>query len=1062
MGIFEEYESYFNKYQKIYGARSIVLYQNGMFFEVYGVDNEKEKVGLVKEISDLLNIQMTRRSKAILENSRSNFLMAGFPLNQVDRYISLLTEDNGYVVAVVEQVTPSPNPKRAVTYVVSPGTNIKYLSNPNSSYLMSIYIEYESQKVNQVKPINMLTIGLSAIDVSTGQSLVYEVGNSIDDENRAFDETYRLIQTLEPKELMVNSRNFNMNEHELIAKLDLSTRLVHCIFNNVPADYCKLSYQNEFLKKVFPQTGMLKPIEFIDLEKSPTAVISYILLLNFCHNQNETIINKIERPVVFHHEQHLILDNNCINQLNLTSTDNLKSSNVINLTDQTSTPMGRRIHNERIKMPLFNYEKIQKRYDYIEAFRTPITLKKTKLKHLDGHQQHYLFQLFEPHLNQINDIERYQRKICHGLLQPSEFPQLHNSYCQILDLGQALESPEISIEPSSTLAIKSSSSLFPVQYLVELKDFIKYYQKIIDLTEISKYNLNNVAGSFFNRGYNSEIDTIQDQINDHENFFIQLSKAISGFISAKSETLVTYEKSNDEYYLEVTNVRYNTFLANCKGPISIKTAFNNYQINQSDFEVIKNRTGKNCKLTSEQIHKISQNLIESREALLNAVVKVYLQFLSEIYAKYHPLMKKLVEIIADIDYYKSGAKTSLLYNYCRPSVETPQTGNVISSSSILTPSYISAKQIRHPLIERFQENSKYVPHDLDLRNNQSGILLFGTNCSGKSSLMKTIGLLVILAQAGLYVPATQFCYSLYKTILTRIIGNDNLFKGLSSFAVEMGELRGILKRANSQSLVLGDEICHGTETVSAVSLVAAAIISLSKSATNFVFATHLHQLSQIERINGLETLKIYHLKVKFDETTGNLIYDRRLEEGPGHPIYGLEVARAMDLDRNFIELANDIRKEIMEVGALVPIKKSKYNKEVYLNKCGIPDCNEDAEDTHHIEFQSNADDRGFIDCHLQKNHKSNLIPLCKKCHKMVHTNQPGQTRYLIYGYQMTNEGSKLNYSKEIVQLQPKEIVQLQTKEIVQLQTHVVQLQPQDSLPNVKKKITLNNQLKLNV
>src|SRR5437660_276676 len=105
MGIFEEYENYFNKYHEIYGEKMIVLYQNGIFFETYGVDNEKEKVGIVKEISDLLNIQMTRRNKAILENNRSNFLIAGFPLNQISRYVTMLTEDHGYIVIVVEQVT---------------------------------------------------------------------------------------------------------------------------------------------------------------------------------------------------------------------------------------------------------------------------------------------------------------------------------------------------------------------------------------------------------------------------------------------------------------------------------------------------------------------------------------------------------------------------------------------------------------------------------------------------------------------------------------------------------------------------------------------------------------------------------------------------------------------------------------------------------------------------------------------------------------------------------------------------------------------------------------------
>ena len=995
MGIFEEYETFLAKYQKIYGDKTILLYQNGMFFEIYGVDNEKEKVGSVKEISDLLNIQMTRRSKAILENNRSNFLLAGFPLNQIDRYVAMLTEDNGYIVVTVEQVTPSPNPKRAVTNIVGPGTNIRYLSKPSSSYLLSIYIESEGIKVNQIKPVNMLTIGLAGIDVSTGQSIVHQVWNTIDDENRALDEAYRFIQTLQPKEVIVNSRKLNMNQVDLSTHLDLSTRLVHYNLNSVPADYYKISYQNEFLGKAFFQSGMLKPIEYLDLEKSPTALLAYILLLNFCYDQNETIIKEIERPLICNSNNHLILDNNCIHQLNLTSQENLKCSNLFNLIDQTSTSMGRRLLKDRLLMPLLDRDDIINRYNYLDVFSTILADNDTtaKIKHLPGHQKHYLLQLFEPHLNQISDIQRYHRKICLGYLQPSEFPQLHTSYSHIMEVIKIIVSND-SNELLQTLLPKTLQS--------QLETYMNHYQKIIDLTEIAKYNLNNVTGSFFHAGYNPEIDKIQSSLDDYTSFFSQLASAVSNYISPKSD-VVTYEKTNDEYHLAVTNARYNVFVSKCSVPFTIKTKLNNYVINPKDFEVIKNRSGTTCKLVSTTINKVSKQLIETRELLLKKVVEVYSLFLREFYVTYNVFMKSLTKFISEIDFYKSNAKTSLLYNYCRPEIDTPDASDM---------SYIKCKQVRHPLIERFQDTCKYVPQDLDLNETARGILLFGTNCSGKSSLMKTMGLLVIMAQMGLYVPASYFRFYPYKMILTRIIGNDNLFKGLSSFAVEMGELRGILKRANGRSLVLGDEICHGTETVSAVALVASAIVTLSGLKTNFLFATHLHQLSQMERITDIKTLKIYHLKVKFNELTGDLIYDRRLEEGPGHPIYGLEVARAMDLDKKFIELANDIRKEIMEVTELVPLKKSKYNKEVYMGNCSLPDCQNSAVDTHHIVFQSMADDRGFIN-HLQKNHKSNLVPLCKKCHQTVHNNQPDQVRYIINGYQMTTDGPKLDYKRII-------------------------------------------------
>jgi DNA mismatch repair protein MutS len=999
MGLFEEYEGYTVKYQKIYGQKTVVLYQNGSFFEVYGVDNEKEKVGLVKEISEILNIQMTRRSKAILENSRSNPLMAGFPTNQLDRYIVMLTEENSYVVIVVEQITPAPNPQRGVTRIIGPGTNLQSgntcRSHANNNYLLCIYLESEGNKVKQVKPINMLTVGLAAIDVSTGQTVVYQVYNTIDDENHALDETYRTIQTLQPKEVIIYTRGTKMTQSELIMNLDLSSSLVHCYLNEVPPEYYKLAYQTEFLRKVFPQTGQLKPIEFLDMEQLPTALLSFIMLLNFCYNQNEMILKEIDRPLIWHNRNHLILDNNCINQLNVTSRENLKESSVFNLVDQTSTSMGQRYLKQQLLMPLIDPSQINLRYDYIEAFSQSLGPTLTisedkKVKKLPSHDNYYQFQKYEPYLNQISDIERFQRKICLGILQPAEFSQLHASYHHVTEILKILK-----VETHPLLIQLMESNL-----LTDFEEYQMYYQKVINMKEVGKYNLGNVTGSFFNAGYNKEIDQIQCEITSAEQFLAQLAKYMSNYIVANSDSMVTWEKSNDDYYLEVTNARYNTFISRCTAPISFKAGTHNYSVDPKSFEVKKTPSGTKCKITSPQIRKISDQLTESHKKLLEKVVEVYRSFLSELYQLYSELMKKLTLLIASIDFYKSNAKTALLYGYSRPQIDLEA-----------KVSYLNAKQIRHPLIERFQETQQYVPQDIGFDSELRGILLFGTNSCGKSSLMKALGLAVILAQSGLYVPASQFRYSPYKTILTRILGNDNIFKGLSSFTVEMGELRGILKRADCHSLVLGDEISHGTETISGTSIVASAIISLAQLGANFLFATHLHQLSQMTRITGLPQLKLFHLKVKYDETTGDLIYDRRLEEGSGHPIYGLEVVKGLGFDKNFLTLANEIRREIMGVtDDILPNKTSRYNSQIYINRCAIPECTSEAVDTHHIKFQSMANEQGFIG-HLQKNHKSNLIPLCKSCHQMVHNDQPSEWRYNIQGYKMTTSGAQLDYAK---------------------------------------------------
>ena len=143
-------------------------------------------------------------------------------------------------------------------------------------------------------------------------------------------------------------------------------------------------------------------------------------------------------------------------------------------------------------------------------------------------------------------------------------------------------------------------------------------------------------------------------------------------------------------------------------------------------------------------------------------------------------------------------------------------------------SYLNIKQLRHPLIEKLEQNELYVSNDIELGGKNSGMLLFGTNAVGKTSLIKSIGICVLMAQCGLYVPCREMVYSPYEYIFTRIIGNDNIFKGLSTFGVEMSELRVILKHCNENSLILGDELCSGTEIDSALSIFVSSLEKMYK------------------------------------------------------------------------------------------------------------------------------------------------------------------------------------------------------------------------------------------
>jgi DNA mismatch repair protein MutS len=391
-----------------------------------------------------------------------------------------------------------------------------------------------------------------------------------------------------------------------------------------------------------------------------------------------------------------------------------------------------------------------------------------------------------------------------------------------------------------------------------------------------------------------------------------------------------------------------------------------------------------------------------KEKLINLVKKTFTTVLTTYGSKYKGMFRDLTKFIAMTDFIKSNAKTSKNYNYCKPEIIPKK-----DSGSF------EAKKLRHPIGERLRNDVEYIPHDISL--GEDGILLFGVNACGKSTFSKAIGLALIMAQSGLYVPAESYKYSPYNSVFARITGHDNIFKGLSQFTLEMTELNAILKRNSSKTLVIGDEVCRGTEHVSGNAIVAATLIRLADSKCSFIFATHLHEVAAMERIKELKNLKIFHLSVDYDKEKDELIFNRLLKPGPGSSIYGLLVARYIIKDDKFIKLAQEIKNELLnEPNEILQEKTSKYNSNVYIDCCQVCGKNNTTEentgllDTHHINFQSNCNENGFVigKSHIKKNDKHNLVVLCKKCHYNVHHN-----KLKINGYKDTSNGPVLDFRK---------------------------------------------------
>jgi hypothetical protein len=316
-------------------------------------------------------------------------------------------------------------------------------------------------------------------------------------------------------------------------------------------------------------------------------------------------------------------------------------------------------------------------------------------------------------------------------------------------------------------------------------------------------------------------------------------------------------------------------------------------------------------------------------------------------------------------------------------------------------SRIAVENLRHPILERLI-SVPYVAHSVTLEPGKSGMLLYGMNASGKSSLMKAIGLCVLLAQSGFPVPASACRLVPFTALMTRILGNDNLWAGQSSFVVEMTELREILRYAGPDSLVLGDELCKGTESLSATALVASAVEELTRRGTKFVFATHLHELATLPDIVGLgAAVRALHLRVEYDAATDRLIYGRDLLPGAGSALYGLEVCRALDLPAGWLDRATTIRQSL---AGWQPARQSVYSTGVVVSACEVCGATGAAArlETHHIRPQTEAAVAAGAGANIHA--AGNLACLCAVCHDDHHAG-----RLVVEGWEETSAGRRLRW-----------------------------------------------------
>jgi DNA mismatch repair protein MutS len=979
MGLINDYLEYHKEYTKKFGNKCIILLQNGSFFEVYALDDEGPNIF---EIGEVLNMIVTRRNKEIPTISLQNPRMMGFNLVKAHEHIETLTQ-NGYTCVLVEQTEMVPKIKREVTRIVSPSLIMSNNNSNNNNFLMCLFFHINKTYKTLEK---FISCSISIIDINTNEIFLFDCMKEDSDMN--LQDIVRIISTYGPSEIIYFTNNETKLDDELFLKIknfsknNINSLSVHNNFETLIDDnFYKISYQKKVLEKVYyekqkqNQNNLLSIIEYLDLETKPSLITCFVYLIDFIYKHDEKIINGLQKPVIIEENRYLSLINNVIYHLDIISSkDNKnygKTTSILTLLNNTKTMLGKRFFKNALVNPLLDKNEIQNRYDLLKKFK----------------ENKFYFVVRESYLQKISDIQRLCKRMSVKILHPQEFVLLISSIKVFNELILILKENNIDINFYFEWTDDNNKQTF---------ELIENITKKFDEEQMNKFNLNQIKKNIFLEGVFEEIDKIQKDIETNENIYNDILIILNG-VQQPFEFKLDINSREERSFL-VTKNRWVTLNNNKTRKDKIeKELKKKFNMNISDDFDVKPLSSKNTTQYKIILKNFNNDvLIELQTKLKEIVEEKYLQEIEKIFLEYNNYFKKIINFIGYLDFICCNAKNADENYYNEPQICNENEDY----------SFIKATKIRHPLIEKLQTDTAYISNDIEIgTKNNKGILLYGMNSAGKSSLMKSIGINLIMAQCGMFVACDSFVYSPYKEILSRFPSGDNLHKGQSTFICEINEIRTILKRSGKNSLVLGDELATGTELISSISIVASGIKSLIENQSSFLFATHLHEICDLKFIKeNLDIIKIKHLEVSFDKENNCLVFDRKLKDGNGEKLYGLEIAKSLNLPSHFILFANDIRNELQKNKKnFVELKQSLYNEYIIMDECAI--CNEMCEEVHHIQEQHTANEFGIIrENHLHKNHKSNLLTLCKQCHQRIHKND-----IKIIGYVLTTNGVKLNY-----------------------------------------------------
>ena len=477
-------------------------------------------------------------------------------------------------------------------------------------------------------------------------------------------------------------------------------------------------------------------------------------------------------------------------------------------------------------------------------------------------------------LRKVYDIERLSGKMAYGNANARDMITLKNSLEKLPAVRQVL----------------SQCNSNKLKELYENLDELQDIYELIDKSIVEDPPMTVKDGGIIKMGFDEEIDKLKTATTEGKNWIIKLEaeeKEKTGIKTLK----VGYNKVFG-YYIEVSK----SFIPQVPDRFIRKQTLTNGE-----------------RYITEELKNLENQILGAEEKVINLEYNEFVKIREQI-AKNIKRLQKTANVISTLDVLSSFAQVAEDMNYCMPTVD---------SNGI-----IDIKEGRHPVIEKMLGVGNFVPNNTYLDKNQNRLaVITGPNMAGKSTYMRQVALITLMAQVGSFVPASQANIGVVDKIFTRVGASDDLSMGQSTFMVEMMEVATILKEATQNSLVILDEIGRGTSTYDGLSIawaVAEYIADKEKCGAKTLFATHYHEL--IELADKQEGIKNYSIAVK--EKGEDIIFLRKIVEGGTDESYGIHVARLAGVPKNVTQRANEILRSLERKSMLSGKKQEKENKKV--------------------------------------------------------------------------------------------------------------------------------------